>query len=35
MEFIRDAHRYGLAVAWFNLRFRAGYRIGGFRSAQR
>jgi hypothetical protein len=35
METIRDAWRYGLRVALWNLRFRAGYRLGGFTHASR
>lgn len=35
MTFIRDALRWNLRVAYWNLRFRVGYKIGGFTSAHR
>lgn len=34
-EFISDLRAYSLRVAVWNIRFRLGYRIGGFTSAKR
>jgi hypothetical protein len=33
--FVRDLKEWGLGTAWHNLRWRAGYAIGGFTSARR
>lgn len=29
-EFVRGWRRWGLLVAWQNLRFQVGYKVGGF-----
>lgn len=34
-RFLSDWKEYGLAVAWWNLRFEVGYKIGGFTDATR
>lgn len=34
-RFNRERKVFGLAVAWSNLRFDLGYKIGGFTSATR
>ena len=35
MTFIRDAKQWSLRTAFWNLRFRIGYKVGGFTSATR
>jgi hypothetical protein len=32
---VYDFNRWGFRVAWANLRFKLGYRVGGFTSAKR
>lgn len=34
-EFVQDWRQWSLPVAWWNLRWRVGYAIGGFTSARR
>jgi hypothetical protein len=33
--FVSDWQKHGLETAWWNLRWRVGYKIGGFTSAKR
>lgn len=34
-QFVKDARRWSVATAWWNLRFVLGMRVGGFTAARR